>query len=73
MNLPNLLTLIDLAQAFECSLDDLIWDGTDASGVSKSAEQRAIEAQIFAEITSMNLKTLKAAQGAIKAILDAQG
>ena len=71
-NLPNLLTLIELARALECSLDDLVLIGDDARYPSKSSEQRAIEAQVFAEITSMNLKTLKAAHGAIKAILDAQ-
>ena len=72
VNLPNLATLIDLVAALECSLDDIVRRTGRAGCPPKSREHLQIESQVLADITSMDLKTLRAVQNAIKAIFEAQ-
>ena len=72
INLPNLATLIELAEALQCSLDDLTLDKTAVGTTPKSREHKRIESQVLVDIASMDLKTLRAVQNAIKAIFEAQ-
>ena len=72
VNLPNLRTLVDLVDALGCSLDEVVLGQGRATDKKKPREHIEIETQVHAEISSMDLKTLRATQGAVAAILEAQ-
>lgn len=72
VNLPNLVTLVDIATALKCKLDDLVDPSINEKSHPKSQEHQRIEAQLYVDIASMNLKAIKATQGAVKAIIEAQ-
>ena len=72
VNAPNLATLIDLARALECGIDELVFDHNSTAAPKKTREHVKIEAQLVADIAAMDIKTLKATRSAVKAIFEAQ-
>ncbi|WP_420429548.1 helix-turn-helix domain-containing protein [Kordiimonas sp.] len=72
VNAPNLATLIDLAQALECGLDELVFGRSTTDQTKKTKEHVNLEARLVADIVAMDLKTLKATRSAINAIFEAQ-
>lgn len=72
VNAPNLATLIDLAQALECGLDELVFGRSGTDQTKKTKEHVNLEARLVADIAAMDLKTLKATRSAISAIFEAQ-
>jgi len=72
VSLPRVDTLVDFAAVFECDLADLVFEPKTSNNVGKSAEHRAIEQEIWAEVIFMDIKTVRACLGAIRAIKSAQ-
>ncbi len=71
-SLPRIETLMDFSMVFKCSIDDIVFDSASTATKQMSRDTRCLHNEIWAELMTMDQKTLQISLAALKGIAAAK-